>query len=113
MPDSVYLVVGIALVAAITYGLRAGGFLARRVLKSSPLLSVYEQWMPLSIVSILCVYCVAGFDFRSAPQALPEVVGVLVTVGMHLWKRNMLLSMATGAATCIILANWVIPLVVP
>lgn len=111
MPDLPYLICGIALAAALTYGLRAGGFLARRALRSSTLLSVYERWMPLGIVSILCVYCIAGFDFRSVPLALPEVVGVVVTVGMHLWKRNMLLSMASGAAACIVLANWIMPTV--
>jgi branched-subunit amino acid transport protein AzlD len=34
---------------------------------------------------------------------------VAVTVVTHWWRRNAVLSIVTGTATCLILTNWVLP----
>ena len=34
---------------------------------------------------------------------LPELIGIFITAGLHLWKRNMLLSIAAGTITYMLL----------
>lgn len=109
MPEPLYLAAGLAIAVAFNVSRRAGGFFVKRAVSSSTLLAIFEKWVPLGVVAILAVYCVTGIDFGSVQAFAPEVAGVLVTVGLHLWRDNMLLSMCAEAATCILLANWVMP----
>lgn len=111
MAEPLYLVAGVAIAVAITVSLRAAGFFARGAVQSPALMTVLERWMPLGVVAILAVYCVLNIDFGTVSAAVPQVVGAIVTVGLHLWKRNMLLSILGGALACIVLANWAVPAV--
>lgn len=108
-PEPLYLAAGLAIAVVLTVGLRATGFFAKRAVSSSTLQTIYERWMPMGVVTILAVYCLTGIDVSSVAASVPEVAGVLVTVGLHLWRGSMLLSMGGGAATCIVLAAWVMP----
>ena len=44
------------------------------------------------------VYCLKGADLFSASHGIPEFVSVAVTALLHVWKRNVLLSIAAGTA---------------
>lgn len=54
--------------------------------------------LPAAVIGMLVIYCFKDVRFLSGHHGLPEILGVLVVVCLHLWKRNMLLSIA--AATC-------------
>ncbi|MCH3951619.1 MAG: branched-chain amino acid transporter permease [Acidaminococcus sp.] len=61
---------------------------------------VYIQYLgkalPSAIFAMLVVYCLRNVQFLSGSQGIPELVGIVVTVAIHLWKRNMLLSIFAG-----------------
>ena len=38
-----------------------------------------------------------------------ELAGVAATVLARTWRRNLLLSITAGTATCLILTNWLLP----
>ena len=44
---------------------------------------------------------------RSYPYGLPELIGVLATAGLHLYKRNTLLSIAGGTAVYMLMVQCV------
>lgn len=93
-------VLGILLVVfAVTYLLRLAPFLALRRLGDSPLVAFLGRTMPLGVMLVLVVYTVRDVDLTAAPFGLPELAGVAVTAGLHLWRRNALLSIVAGTLT--------------
>lgn len=45
---------------------------------------------------MLVVYCLKDVSFQTAGGFLPAFLGVAVTSVLHLWKRQMILSIASG-----------------
>ena len=75
-------------------------FLPFLVFSSKRPTPVYIQYLgkalPSAIFAMLVVYCLRNVQFLSGSQGIPELVGIIVTVAIHLWKRNMLLSIFAG-----------------
>lgn len=63
--------------------------------------------LPPALMSLLLVYCVSGVDFVGGFHGIPELIGIAVTVGLHFWKRNTLLSIGVGTAVYMVLVNTV------
>lgn len=49
-----------------------------------------------AVFGMLVVYCVKDVPFTTGNHGWPELVGIGTTVALHLWRRNMMLSMAGG-----------------
>ena len=47
-------------------------------------------------MGMLVVYTFKETVVLAYPYGIPELISLLVTVGLHLWKRNMLISIAVG-----------------
>ncbi len=108
MPDNSYILLAIATAAAITLGLRALPFMLKNAIKDSPLLAL-NRAMPLGIMVILVVYCLAAIDLADRPLAIAQLIACAVTFLVHHWRRNLFISIAAGTASCVLLANWVLP----
>lgn len=52
--------------------------------------------LPHAAMAMLLVYCLKDVSLLSPPNGLPEFLGVAFTAGMHLWRNNVLLSIAGG-----------------
>lgn len=52
--------------------------------------------LPAAIFAMLVVYCLKDVEFFGGLYGLPEFLAIGVTVLLHLWKRQMLLSIAGG-----------------
>ena len=52
--------------------------------------------LPYSIMGMLVVYCLKDISFAGSPEWLPIVFSSFLVVGLHIWKRNMLLSIVGG-----------------
>jgi branched-subunit amino acid transport protein AzlD len=61
--------------------------------------------LPSGIMAILVVYCLKGIQFVEGSRGIPEILGVLIVVGLHLWKRNILLSIGGGTVAYMILLH--------
>mgnify|MGYP002522460392 CR=1 FL=1 len=55
--------------------------------------------LPAAMMGLLVVYCLRNVDIAAAPHGLPELIALAVVTGLHLWKRNVLLSI--GACTVV------------
>ena len=62
--------------------------------------------LPSAIFALLVVYCLRNTDVATR-FALPEAIAIAATVGLHLWKRQMLLSIAGGTAVYMLLVQLV------
>ena len=63
--------------------------------------------LPASLFSMLVVYCLKNVSILTGSHGLPELLGILVTAALHLWKRQMLLSIAGGTVCYMLLIQFV------
>lgn len=52
--------------------------------------------LPPAVLGLLVIYSVKDVEWTGGLYGLPEILGILLIVGLHIWKRNMLLSIAGG-----------------
>lgn len=99
-----YEVLLITVVALVTMVLRFLPFFVFGGGKETPkYISYLGKYLPYAIIGMLVVYCLKGISFVNAPYGIPEALGVVAVVGLHLWKRNTLLSIAGGTILYMIL----------
>ena len=88
---------GVAVIALVTAGLRFLPFVIFGGGRKTPaIISRLSAALPCAIMGMLVVYCLRGMHFASASGFLPMVVSCAVTAGLHVWKRNTLLSIVGG-----------------
>lgn len=63
--------------------------------------------LPAAIFGMLVVYCFKDVKFLSESHGIPEMISIAVTVLFHLWKRQMLLSIAAGTVCYMILIQFI------
>jgi branched-subunit amino acid transport protein AzlD len=105
MHDYLYIAGALAVAVAITVALRATPFVVKNTIDESTLLIDVGRWMPLGAIAILACYCLTRIDYLGINHGLPQLIAVAVTVTIHLWRRNAVLSILTGTIACILLTN--------
>lgn len=107
MPD-LHSALTIAVIALVTAALRFLPFLIfRENRKTPPLVSYLGQVLPYAIMGMLVIYCLKGVSFAAFPFGIPEMIGCLVVVLLHIWKRNTLLSIGAGTVCYMLLVQLV------
>lgn len=74
--------------------------------KTPDIVQYLGKALPSAIFAMLVVYCLRNTDV-TAHFALPELLAVTATVLIHLWKRQMLLSIAGGTTVYMLLVQLV------
>lgn len=86
-------------------------FLPFLVFRSSKPTPAYIQYLgkvlPGAIFSMLVVFCLRNVSFLTGAHGLPEIIAIAVTAGLHLWRRQMLLSVAGGTVCYMLLVQLV------
>ena len=57
------------------------------------------------MMGLLVVYCLRNVSVVSAPHGLPELISIAVLAALHLWKRNVLLSIGVGTVLYMVLVQ--------
>jgi len=70
-----------------------------------PLLRYVGAFLPMAVMTTLVFYCVRGISFSAAAEWAPQVIAVAATAALHLWRRNMLLSILGGTACYMLLVQ--------
>jgi branched-subunit amino acid transport protein AzlD len=65
------------------------------------------KYLPSAVFGMLVIYCLKNVSFLSGTHGLPELIAIVVTVVLHKWKRQMLLSIAGGTACYMLLLHLV------
>ena len=63
--------------------------------------------LPSAIFAMLVVYSLRNVDVLGQSHGLPELLAIVVTVALHLWKRQMLVSIAGGTVCYMLLVQLV------
>ena len=61
--------------------------------------------LPPAMMGLLVVYCLRNVSVVSAPHGLPELISIAVLAALHLWKRNVLLSIGVGTVLYMVLVQ--------
>lgn len=98
-------------VAMCTLGTVTTRFLPFLIFSSKRPTPVYIQYLgkalPPAIFGMLVVYCLRNVSVLSGSHGLPELIAILIITGVHVWKRNMLLSIASGTISYMLLVQFV------
>lgn len=87
----------ILIASVITFGLRAVPFILFRGTRRMPsLVKKITDLLPPAIMAVLVVYCLKGSFVNIGTDSLASGIAVLAVIGIHLWKRNTLLSVFAG-----------------
>lgn len=63
--------------------------------------------LPGAVFGMLIIYCLKNVSILEGNHGIPEAIGILVTVILHKWKRQMLLSIAGGTICYMLLLQLV------
>ena len=66
------------------------------------------RFLPAAVFGLLVVYCLRNLDLLSGSHGIPELLSILLVIGLHVWKRQMLLSIAGGTIFYMILVQTVL-----
>lgn len=74
--------------------------------KEKPKLIVYlSQTIPAAVMGLLVVFCLKSVSVVSWPHGLPEVIAITITTILHLWRRNVLISILAGTVIYMVLVQ--------
>jgi branched-subunit amino acid transport protein AzlD len=105
VPHTPYLITAVAVSAAVTWGLRALPFTALAPLRASAAVGYLSARMPLGVMVILVAYTLRNLPLADPVRALPDILALAITLGLHLWRRNAVLSILGGTASYVALAS--------
>lgn len=76
--------------------------------KDPPAVVLYlGKVLPPAMMGLLVVYSLRSTDLLGGSHGIPEAIAVAVTAGLHLWRRNTLLSILAGTACYMLLVQLV------
>lgn len=103
-----YNLIMIAVMTLVTMATRFLPFLIFGEKRKTPKSILYlGKVLPCAIMGMLVVYCLKDVAPLSFPYGLPELLGIAAVAGLHIWKRNSLLSIGVGTVFYMVLVQLV------
>ena len=106
MERNVYVLLQILVMALVTAALRFLPFWIFHSSEKRPAIITYlGTVLPYGVMGMLVVYCLKNISLLASPHGLPELLAVAAVAGLHIWKRNTLLSIFGGTAFYMVLVQ--------
>lgn len=61
--------------------------------------------LPGAVFGMLVIYCLKNVSLLTGSRGIPEFIAIAVVIILHLWKRQMLLSIAGGTVCYMLLVQ--------
>ena len=98
----------IAMVALGTMITRFLPFIIFPAGKETPKFITYlGKALPAAVFGLLIIYCLKDVKILTGSHGLPELIAIALVVILHLWQRKMLLSIAAGTISYMLLLQFV------
>lgn len=98
-------------IAMVVLGTLATRFLPFLLFPSGKPTPKYIEYLgkvlPAAMFGLLVVYCLRNVSPFTGSHGLPELISLAIVAALHIWKRNMLLSIAAGTACYMLLVQLV------
>ena len=106
--NNYYALAAVAIAAVITALLRFAPFrIFGKGRKTPQWVSYLGTVLPFAIMGMLVVYCLKDVTLTDAPHGIPEALGCLIVVLLHVWKRNTLLSIGLGTLSYMLMVQFI------
>lgn len=99
----------------ITIGLCIAGTMATRFLpfivfnenrKTPAFIQYIGKFLPSAVFGMLVIYCLRNVQIIQGTHGIPEFISIFVTGALHVWKRQMMLSIAGGTICYMLLLQF-------
>lgn len=98
-------------IGMVILGTVATRFLPFLVFPSGKPTSKYIQYLgkmlPSATLGLLVIYCFKDVSLFNGTHGIPELISVAVIIALHIWKRQMLVSIAGGTIIYMLLVQFV------
>ncbi|HJB81555.1 MAG TPA: branched-chain amino acid transporter permease [Candidatus Mediterraneibacter intestinavium] len=98
-------------VAMVVLGTAVTRFLPFLVFPSGKPTPKYVQYLgkflPAVVFGLLVVYSLKDVSVFTGSHGIPEMISILLVIVLHVWKRQMLLSIAGGTVCYMLLVQFV------
>lgn len=98
-------------IAAVVLGTMLTRFLPFLIFPAGKPAPAYVQYLgkvlPAAALGLLVIYCFKNVNFFGGTHGFPELIAVAVVVVLHIWKRQMLLSVMGGTIAYMLLIQFV------
>ena len=105
MAEPAHIAAMVAVSAAITWALRALPFAVLAPMRRSVVVRYLSLYMPLGVMLILAFYTVRDVPASGPVHGAWMVAALVVTVALHLWRRNALVSIVGGTLVNVLLVS--------
>ena len=96
-------------IAAIAIGVQISRWLPFAAFSGKKELPEFIKYLgrvlPPALMGLLVVYCFKNTPILTGNHGLPELISIAVITALHLWKRNVLLSIGVGTALYMVLVQ--------
>ena len=101
-------IITIALVVIGTMITRFLPFAVFRPSRPTPRYITYlGRVLPGAVFGMLVIYCLKNVSVLTGSHGIPELISICVVVALHLWKKQMLISIAGGTVCYMLLVQLV------
>ena len=63
--------------------------------------------LPAAVFGMLVIYSLKDISLFTGSHGIPEMISILLVIGLHFWKRQMLLSIAGGTICYMLLIQFI------
>ena len=95
----------VLVMAAVTAAIRFLPFVIFRNQKTPAFVTYLGHVLPCAVIGMLVVFCFKNLSFVSSPYGVPELIASVIVVGLHIWKRNTLLSILAGTVSYMLMVQ--------
>ena len=97
----------IAIIGIVVFGTMLTRFLPFLIFGRKKEAPKYIQYLgkvlPAAVFGLLVVFCLKDVNLFTGSHGIPEAIAIFVVVLLHVWKRQMLLSIAGGTVCYMVL----------
>ena len=73
--------------------------------QTPPYVRYLGKVLPSAVFGLLVIYCLRNVNVLGGTYGIPELLAITLVIILHLWKRQMLLSIAGGTIFYMILVQ--------
>lgn len=96
-------------VAMVVLGTAVTRFLPFLIFPAGKQTPKYVQYLgkvlPAAVFGLLVIYCLKDVSILTGSHGIPELIAILQVIMLHVWKRQMLLSIAGGTVCYMLLVQ--------
>lgn len=63
--------------------------------------------LPYASMGLLVVYCLKGVHVTTGSHGIPELIAIVITAGLQVWRKNVLISITAGTVVYMLLVQLV------